>query len=212
MKTVIIFGVSAKLGTGYQVSQLIKQCHPQWRCIVLVRDAVFAKQLAKQGIETHVGDATDKELVKKICQQAGPEAIIISTLGGETGNYIAQRIIIDCAEQAGVKQMLLVTSLGCGDSWPTLSLRAKQAFGNAVREKSLAEVWLQTSTLNYVILRPGGLRDGELTNNGQCYFAQEVHGFVYRKELAKIIMDKIANQQFDNRAYSVVDPNLTVNY
>ena len=212
MKTVIIFGVSAKLGTGYQVSQLIKQCHPQWRCIVLVRDADFAKQLAKQGIETHVGDATNKELVKKICLQAGPEAIIISTLGGETGNYIAQRIIIDCAEQAGVKQMLLVTSLGCGDSWPTLSQRAKQAFGNAVREKSLAEVWLQTSTLNYVILRPGGLRDGELNNNGQCYFAQEVHGFVYRKELAKIIMDKIANQQFDNRAYSVVDPNLTVNY
>ena len=212
MKTVIIFGVSTHLGTGYQVSQLIKQCHPQWRCIVLVRDADFAKQLAKQGIETHVGDATDKELVRKICLQAGPEAIIISTLGGETGNYIAQRIIIDCAEQAGVKQMLLVTSLGCGDSWPTLSLRAKQAFGNAVREKSLAEVWLQTSTLNYVILRPGGLRNGELTNNGQCYFAQEVHGFVYRKELAKIIMDKIANQQFDNRAYSVVDPSLTVNY
>ena len=212
MKTVIIFGVSAKLGTGYQVSQLIKQCHPEWRCIALVRDADFAKQLAQQNIETYVGDATDKELVKKICLQAGPEAIIISTLGGETGNYIAQRIIIDCAEQAGVKQMLLVTSLGCGDSWPTLSLRAKQAFGNAVREKSLAEVWLQTSTLNYVILRPGGLRDGELTNNGQCYFAQEVHGFVYRKELAKIIMDKIANQQFDNRAYSVVDPNLTVNY
>ncbi|MBI0155163.1 NAD(P)H-binding protein [Gilliamella sp. W8128] len=212
MRTVIIFGVSAHLGTGYQVSQLIKQCHPEWRCIALVRNADFAKQLAQQNIETYVGDATDKELVKKICLQAGPEAIIISTLGGETGNYIAQRIIIDCAEQAGVKQMLLVTSLGCGDSWPTLSLRAKQAFGNAVREKSLAEVWLQTSTLNYVILRPGGLRDGELTNNGQCYFAQEVHGFVYRKELAKIIMDKIANQQFDNRAYSVVDPNLTVNY
>ncbi|OTQ69896.1 hypothetical protein B6D17_09570 [Gilliamella apis] len=212
MKTVIIFGVSAKLGTGYQVSQLIKQCHPEWRCIALVRDADFAKQLAQQNIETYVGDATDVELVKKIGKQAGCDATIISTLGGETGNYIAQRIIIDCAEQAGVKQMLLVTSLGCGDSWPTLSLRAKQAFGNAVREKSLAEVWLQTSTLNYVILRPGGLRDGELTNNGQCYFAQEVHGFVYRKELAKIIMDKIANQQFDNRAYSVVDPNLTVNY
>ena len=195
MRTVIIFGVSAHLGTGYQVSQLIKQCHPEWRCIALVRNADFAKQLAQQNIETYVGDAT-----------------IISTLGGETGNYIAQRNIIDCAEQVGIKQMVLVTSLGCGDSWPTLSLRAKQAFGNAVREKSLAEVWLQTSTLNYVILRPGGLRDGELTNNGQCYFAQEVHGFVYRKELAKIIMDKIANQQFDNRAYSVVDPSLTVNY
>lgn len=212
MKTVIIFGVSSKLGTGYQVSQLIKQCHPEWRCIVLVRDADFAKQLSEQGIETHVGDATDVELVKQICQQNGSDATVISTLGGETGNYIAQRIIIDCAEQVGIKQMILVTSLGCGDSWSTLSLRAKQAFGNAVREKSLAEIWLQTSSLNYVILRPGGLRDGEITNRGECYFAKEVHGFVYRKELAKIIIDKIANQQFDNRAYSVVDPSLTVSY
>lgn len=212
MKTVIIFGVSSKLGTGYQVSQLIKQCHPEWRCIVLVRDADFAKQLSEQGIETHVGDATDVELVKQICQQNGSDATVISTLGGETGNYIAQRIIIDCAEQVGIKQMILVTSLGCGDTWSTLSLRAKQAFGNAVREKSLAEVWLQTSSLNYVILRPGGLRDGEITNNGECYFAKEVHGFVYRKELARIIIDKIANQQFDNRAYSVVDPSLAVSY
>ncbi|MCX8582802.1 MULTISPECIES: NAD(P)H-binding protein [unclassified Gilliamella] len=212
MKTVIIFGVSSKLGTGYQVSQLIKQCHPEWRCIVLVRDADFAKQLSEQGIVTHVGDATDVELVKQICQQNGSDATVISTLGGETGNYTAQRIIIDCAEQVGIKQMILVTSLGCGDTWSTLSLRAKQAFGNAVREKSLAEVWLQTSSLNYVILRPGGLRDGEITNNGECYFAKEVHGFVYRKELAKIIIDKIANQQFDNRAYSVVDPSLAVSY
>ncbi len=212
MKTVIIFGVSSKLGTGYQVSQLIKQCHPEWRCIVLVRDADFAKQLSEQGIETHVGDATDVELVKQICQQNGSDATVISTLGGETGNYIAQRIIIDCAEQVGIKQMILVTSLGCGDTWSTLSLRAKQAFGNVVREKSLAEIWLQTSSLNYVILRPGGLRDGEITNNGECYFAKEVHGFVYRKELAKIIIDKIANQQFDNRAYSVVDPSLAVSY
>ncbi|MCX8662629.1 NAD(P)H-binding protein [Gilliamella sp. B2911] len=212
MKTVIIFGVSSKLGTGYQVSQLIKQCHPEWRCIVLVRDADFAKQLSEQGIETHVGDATDVELVKQICQQNGSDATVISTLGGETGNYIAQRIIIDCAEQVEIKQMILVTSLGCGDSWSTLSLRAKQAFGNAVREKSLAEIWLQTSSLNYVILRPGGLRDGETTNRGECYFAKEVHGFVYRKELARIIIDKIANQQFDNRAYSVVDPSLAVSY
>lgn len=210
MKTVIIFGVSSKLGTGYQVSQLIKQCHPEWRCIALVRDANFAKQLSEQGIETHVGDATDVELVKQICQQNGSDATVISTLGGETGNYIAQRIIIDCAEQVEIKQMILVTSLGCGDSWSTLSLRAKQAFGNAVREKSLAEIWLQTSSLNYVILRPGGLRDGEITNQGECYFATEVHGFVYRKELARIIIDKIANQQFDNRAYSVVDPSLAV--
>lgn len=212
MKTLLIFGVSPKLGTGYQISQLAIQCQPKWRCIVLVRDADFAQQLLQQGIEAHVGDASDVSTVKKICDLAGADATIISTLGGSTGNYIAQRIIIDCAEQVGIKQMVLVTSLGCGDSWPTLSTRAKQAFGQVVREKSLAEVWLQTSKLNYLILRPGGLVDGDATGNGCCYYQQEVHGFIHRTELAKLIINKIDDQQLDNRAYSVIEPDLVINY
>ncbi|MWP46892.1 NAD(P)H-binding protein [Gilliamella sp. Pas-s27] len=212
MKTLLIFGVSSKLGTGYQVLQLAKQIYPNWRYIVLVRDNDFAKQLSSQGVESYVGDATDVSLVKQLCELASADATIVSTLGGETGNYQAQRVIIDCAEQVGIKQMVLVTSLGCGDSWSTLSDKAKQAFGNAVREKSLAELWLQTSTLNFVILRPGGLRDGEMTQHAECYYQQEVHGFVYRIDLAKIIIDKIATNQFEQRAYSVVDPSLNVTY
>ncbi|OCG58381.1 NAD(P)H-binding protein [Gilliamella sp. Nev3-1] len=212
MKTLLIFGVSPKQGTGYQVLQLVKQSHPDWHCITLARDNTFAKQLVNQGIETYVGDATDRVLVKQLCDLAGTDSTIVSTLGGETGNYQAQRIIIDCAEQTGIKQMVLVTSLGCGDSWATLSARAKQAFGHAVREKSLAETWLQTSKLNFLILRPGGLRDGEMTQNAQCYYQQEVHGFIHRIDLAKIIIDKIANHEFGNCAYSVVDPSLTVTY
>lgn len=212
MKTLLIFGVSPKLGTGYQISQLAIQCQPKWRCIVLVRDANFAKQLAEQGIEAHVGDATDASLVKKLCELAGSNATIISTLGGITGNYIAQRTIIDCAEQTDINHMVLVTSLGCGDSWPTLSARAKQAFGQAVREKSLAEVWLQTSSLNYLILRPGGLVDGDATGEGRCYHQQEVHGFIHRTELARLIINKIDDQQIDNRIYSVIEPSLKINY
>lgn len=208
MKTILVFGVSPKLGTGYQICQLVKQCQPSWRCIALVRDETFAKQLTEQSIECHVGDATDSSMVSQLCALAGSDATIISTLGGETGNYLAQRIIIDCAEQANIKQMVLVTSLGCGDTWSTLSLRAKQAFGHAVREKSLAEVWLQTSTLQYLILRPGGLQNGELTGIAKCYFQQEVHGLIHRIDLAKVIIDKIAHQQLDNKAYTVIDPSL----
>ncbi|MFQ1016969.1 NAD(P)H-binding protein [Gilliamella sp. BG7] len=191
MKTLLIFGVSIKLGTGYQVLQLAKQTYPNWRYIVLVRDNDFSKQLSNQGIKTYIGDATNASLVKSLCELAGSDATIVTTLGGQAGNYQAQRLIIDCAEQTDIKQMVLVTSLGCGDSWATLSAKAKQAFGHAVREKSLAELWLQTSTLNFVILRQGGLSDGEMTQHAECYYQQEIHGFIYRIDLAKIIIDKI---------------------
>lgn len=209
MKTLLLFGVSPKQGTCYQVLQLAKQQPAQWRCVALVRDADFAKQLNQQGVVTVVGDATDEAKVKEICQLSGNDAMIVSTLGGsESAHYQAHRLIIDTAEQCGIRQMLLVTSLGCGDSWNTMSERAKQAFGHALREKSLAEVWLQTSSLNYDILRPGGLLKGEITGHGKCFYQQEVHGCIHRAELANVIMQKINAGPLENRIYSVIDPSL----
>ena len=40
---------------------------------------------------------------------------------GGAQDYLAHRTVIDEAEKAGISRMILVTSLGCGDSWPFLS-------------------------------------------------------------------------------------------
>lgn len=104
--------------------------------------------------------------------------------------------------------MILVTSLGCGDSWPFLSSRAKAAFGQAVREKSLAESWLQTSRLDYAILRPGGLLNGAATGQAQRIQAQECHGFVMRADVAKHIHELATAPALNNQIYSLVEPGL----
>lgn len=104
--------------------------------------------------------------------------------------------------------MILVTSLGCGDSWPFLSSRAKAAFGQAVREKSLAESWLQTSRLDYAILRPGGLLNGAATGRAQRIQAQECHGFVMRADVAKHIHELATAPALNNQIYSLVEPGL----
>lgn len=213
MSTLLLFGVSASKGTGYQVLLAAKQKKgdsPFRRCVALVRQADFAAQIQQQGVEVVVGDALNRAQVAAACQLAGTDTVIVSTLGGPHANYEAQRIIIDEAESAGIKKMLLVTSLGCGDSWLTLSEQAKKAFGYAVREKSLAEVWLQTSQLNYCILRPGGLHDGAPTGKGAYYYQQEVHGYLNRSDLAAMIIDKITQPQLENSIYCVIDPTLVI--
>lgn len=61
------------------------------------------------------------------CELAGNHTVIVSTLGGSAGtHYLAHRLIIDTAEHCGIKQMLLVTSLGCSNSWATMSERTKK--------------------------------------------------------------------------------------
>jgi uncharacterized protein YbjT (DUF2867 family) len=141
------------------------------------------------------------------CRAAGPDALIISTMGGAQ-DYLAHRTVIDEAEKAGISRMILVTSLGCGDSWPFLSERAKAAFGQAVREKTLAESWLQTSQLDYAILRPGGLLDGAATGKAQRIQNQECHGFVHRADVAAHIHELANAPALNQQVYSLIEPDL----
>ena len=62
--------------------------------------------------------------------------------------------------------------MGCGEQWDMMSEPFKQALGEAVRAKTEAEIYLKQSGLNWTILRPCGLADGEdnaytLTQNAQ---------------------------------------------
>jgi len=125
-------------------------------------------------------------------------------------DYIGHRYVIDALETNGIKRFVLVTSLGCGDSWQYFSERSKKGFGAAVREKSLAEAWLMSSSLDYTILRPGGLLDGEVTGNGELSQHVEVHGVIYRQEVARLIETLLANDASFGQVYQCIDP--TVKY
>ena len=143
----LLFGAGGK-GVGARTLELALA--EQRPVVAVIRHADAATKLAQQGVQVFTGDACDASVVAAACRAAGPDALIISTMGGAQDS-LAHRTVIDEAEKAGITRMILVTSLGCGDSWPFLSERAKAAFGQAVREKTLAESWLQTSQLDYAM-------------------------------------------------------------
>ncbi|WP_392560077.1 SDR family oxidoreductase [Orbus mooreae] len=206
MRCLLIFGASR--GTGAQVVKYAQQ--QGYRCVAVVRNKESYDYLQSLGVEVILGDANDEQVVTQACSLAGTDCTIISTLGGKQANYQPQCNIINHAEKQGIKRMILVSSLGCGDSWVTLSKRAKQAFGNSVREKTFAEVWLQTSQLDYCIFRPGGLMDGEPTHHAQCYVQQEVHGYIMRSDLALAILQRAAQPSLQAAIFSIIDPQLIV--
>ncbi|AAM84133.1 hypothetical protein CQP30_09525 [Yersinia pestis] len=174
---------------------------------LLIRNQQQAEELRNKGLTVVCGDACDPASVREACQLAGEDAAIISTLGNNNANYQGNRLIIDTAEQLGLKRMLLVTSIGCGDSWPTLSPAARAAFGQAVREKSLAESWLQTSNLIYTLIRPGGLLDQPATGNA-IRLQTEAHGMVTRADVAHHISQMIEDPATYYQAYALIEPGL----
>ncbi|MGY3859940.1 SDR family oxidoreductase [Aeromonas intestinalis] len=208
MPTILIFGASRGLGRAF-TEQALRQGH---RVVALVRNPDMAAELQELGAETVQGDALDSAAVAAACQLAGSEARVVSTLGSfrqqQPVDYQGNRQVIDAMEQAGLKRLLLVTSLGCGDSWQYLPERAREAFGHEVRLKSLAESWLQTSGLEWTILRPAGLQDGEATGKAVLSQGQEVHGLVRRQDVALQGLQLLTDLQALGQIYAIGEPGL----
>lgn len=199
----LLFG-GAGSGTGALILQLaLEQQRP---VVALVRNTQKIAALQQRGVQVVQGDACDEQSVERACVLAGAEAMIISTLGGGQ-EYHVHRTVIDTAERCGLRQMIMVTSLGCGDGWSSLSARAKAAFGQSVRQKTLAEVWLQTSRLEYVIVRPGGLLNGEATGLAQLY-EMPVHGMINRADVAEVVSRLAQKEVLGNRVYTLVQQGL----
>ncbi|WP_409311014.1 NAD(P)-binding oxidoreductase [Pectobacterium sp. B1J-3] len=200
----LLFG--AGQGVGGCLLQRAIECEQP--VVLVLRNAEQATYWRSQGVTVVEGDACDADVVAQACRLAGESAIVVSTMGGGNVNYQGHRTVIDGAEQAGIKRMLMVTSLGCGDSWGQLSARAKAAFGLAVREKSLAESWLQTSTLDYCIVRPGGLLDVVATHNAKLTQGAATLGLVSRQDVALAVDQLLQQPVFGNQIYHLIDPDL----
>ena len=99
-------------------------------------------------------------------------------------DYQGNRHVIDEMERAGLSRLLLVTSLGCGDSWQYLPERARAAFGHEVRLKSLAGAGCRQAPLRWTILRRQGCRMGTPTGQTIPEPGQERHGLVRRQDVA----------------------------
>lgn len=209
MKRVVVWGASS--GLGMAIAQYFAEKGAE--VVGVARNPDKSPELKAICQSTFACDATIAEEVYRVVEQLSQEDIIISTMGSFRADipvdYLGHRHLIDAASKASLKRFVLVTSLGCGDSWKYLSDRSKAGFGGVVREKSLAEAWLQTSDLDYTIIRPGGLKDGEVTGNGVLVEPKEVHGLVYRQEVARLLFEMLENAQGSGEIFHCIDPELT---
>ncbi|WP_042031809.1 NAD(P)-dependent oxidoreductase, partial [Aeromonas jandaei] len=114
MPTTLIFGASRGLGRAF-THHALAEGH---RVVALVRSPEMATELGALGVDVIEGDALDPAAVQQACARAGQDAQVVSTLGSfrqaAPVDYQGNRHVIDAMEQAGLKRLLLVTSLGCG--------------------------------------------------------------------------------------------------
>jgi len=134
--------------------------------------------------------------------QMGAEARAVDNLG--------TKALVDAAKQAGVKKVVLVSSiLTNGRGWGqenSPGFQITNAFGNVLDEKLEAEKYLRASGLDWTIVRPGGLKSGAQT--GPLIVSGEDtlnNGEISRDLVADVSIAALFDSKASNRVVEIIE-------
>lgn len=200
----LIFGANGPSGRAY-----IRTLTDSADTVAVLRRPSEDSFFAEHNIQTVVADALDADALDKALAQYRPTTVI-SFVGGKNEEGIRSdalgNINIIAATKAANPQarFVLITSMGCGEQWDMMSEPFKQALGEAVRAKTEAEIYLKQSGLNWTILRPCGLADGEDNAYTLTQNAQEIpQKYMTRNGLAAAVAAIVGQADSKGETYSV---------
>ena len=204
-KTLVIFG--ARSGAGFELAATVRRSGIA--VVAPIRPGADGSALRNLGCQVLEADATSPASVAAVFRGAPADAWVASTLGGRGGAALVDEVgnatVIDAAAAHGAARMLLISSLGAGDSRRYASERLLAVIGSVLLAKTRAEDHLRASGLAHVIIRPGGLVDGSATGTGELTEAMDVHGSISRGELAALALDCLIRVGRLGRTFAAVD-------
>ncbi len=158
MSSVFIVGAAGKVGR-HLVKQLADRAH---RVLALHRRAGQGDELSALGATPVSGDLTAIDLDTLAGSMAGSDVVVFTAGAGGAGVEVTNAIdgrglalAVDAAKQAGVRRFLLVSAFPEAGRNKAMG----EGFENYMTVKKRADVYLAATDLDWVILRPGTLKD-----------------------------------------------------
>lgn len=180
--------------------------------VALVRSEEAKKELdAMDGVKAVIGDASSASDVTGVLD--GCDAAI-STLGGVTDgariDYKGNMNMIENAGILGVTRMILVTSIGAGDSKDAIPESVYETLKEALVDKTKAENLLLKYYTNsdYTIIRPAGLKTAPSTGKAILTADKMAAGVIHREDVAKLCVDALYSKKCSKKVLTAVDPSL----
>ena len=203
---VLVFGAAGKTGEAI-VKQALAQGH------MVTAFVHNAKDFVGPGARVIEGDVLDATLVNTAV--SGQDAVF-DALGGHapwkesTMEINAARNIVEAMTAHGVKRLLVVSAIGVGGtqdlvpSWyehlimPTL-------LKGAMQDKESMEPVVEASGLEWTLVRPGHLVDGEATGKIRKFepgHGQTAHK-ITRSDLAAFLLEALADGTYKQEAVNI---------
>ena len=108
---------------------------------------------------------------------------------------------LQSCKRVGIKRVILVSSLCTGKLFHPLNL-----FGLILIWKKLGEKFLKNSSINWTIIRPGGLNESEIIDTENINYTKEdtqFKGSIPRRLVAKCCIDSLDNEKSINKIIEV---------
>lgn len=166
---------------------------------------------APEGATVVKGSATDTSIVSAALQDA--DAVIVTvgaTKGKDDSRTTVTQIVVDAMKDADVSRIIVQSSLGAGDSAKQipLALRGlmKLVLGKHLVDHSKQEAVVATSGLQWTIVRPAGLKDGEITGQYQVKTTNQhggLKGTVNREDVADFMLKSLEDSSTFGKAYGI---------
>ncbi len=214
--------VGATGGTGRQaVEQALERGHSV---------TAFVRDPAKLGIQhpnltVLTGDVLKPETLLPAVRR---QDAVLCSLGGRPGpsrpgpsrlgqqDYAVSegtKNLIEAMRLAGVRRLLVVSSLGVGDSYAGAPLFSKlfirTFLSGPIAEKEIQEQAIMDSKLDWLIVRPTRLLDGKATGNykvaGKMDFSVFNMPRINRADVAAFLLDQLSSDQYRHEAVTITN-------
>lgn len=200
----LIFG--ATRNTGLMVARILSERGD--RVTAFVRPTSNRAELDKLDVEIAVGDAMELDTVRA-AMAAGDYDAVLTTIGcfscDPPPDYEGNANIFRAAADAGIDRVVLVTTIGPGESFESLPALSANFLADMIPLKEKAEDALRASGADYTIVRPGGLRSGHRTGNGILSEDPAAFGYIFREDLAELIVAVLDDDRSIGKTLAAID-------
>jgi len=207
---ILVFGASG--GTGRElVTQPLDHGH---RVTAFVRDPAKIDDVRHANLLVVSGDVLNPSDVGNAVN--GQEAVLITIGAGPKRTTIREegtRTIVTAMQDAGVKRLVCMSSLGVGDSRKNLPFFTKYVvvgifLRHAFADHERQEVVVKASNLDWTLVRPPHLKEGPQTGTYQHGFAvttsyKDIEGWISRGDVADFMLKQLGDDTYVHRTPGV---------
>lgn len=205
---VLIFGGTS--GTGLGAATVLAGRGD--KVTVAVRETSDTTALEALGVPTPIVNVFDADSVREIMCADQFTAVVISLSGDKNDAQRADRegaiTIADVASECGVRRVLMVTAIGCGDSRVAVAPKVIEVLGKVLTAKEAAEQYLMAADLDATILRPGGLTNDPASGTAIKTTDHTVMGVANRADVGALVVECLDDESTCGKIYHAVDPEI----